>query len=242
LAASVVARPRRVKLAPRQAADAHGLPADAPVDIAQAMSRDEPAPTRERIRAVAAELYVTRGYEGFSFGDIAAAVGTTRANIHHHFGSKSRLVAELVDGFAADATERVHRSWVEADVSFFDRFDLQLEDLRTFYTRFNRRTGDRNVWSPLSRLRLDLQPLGSVAADALGQVSEAFDASIRQAVARAMAAGELRADTPVEEVALILRTTLMSCGPITQDSGSFAEVERLFTALRRTIAAAWVAR
>jgi AcrR family transcriptional regulator len=203
------------------------------------MSRDEPAPTRERIKAVAAELYVKRGYEGFSFADIAQAVGTTRANIHHHFGSKSRLAAELVDRFAADAIARVHRSWVEGDAPFFDRFDLQLEDLRTFYARFNREKGERNVWSPLSRLRLDLQPLGRVAADALGQVSQAFDASFRQAIARAMVAGELRADTPADEVARILRTTLMSCGPITQDSGSFAEVERLFTALRRTIAAAW---
>jgi AcrR family transcriptional regulator len=48
-------------------------------------------PTRERIKAIAEDLYVLRGHDGFSFGDIAEAVGTTRANIHHHFGNKRRL-------------------------------------------------------------------------------------------------------------------------------------------------------
>ena len=201
---------------------------------------DGPAtPTRERIRAVAAELYVTRGYEGFSFGDIAQAVGVTRANIHHHFGSKARLMAELIEGFAGDAAKRVNGHWAEGDVPFFDRFALQLADLRRFYIRFNPNEGDRNVWSPVSRLRLDLQALGREGADALLAVSRAYETSLREAVAQGIARGELRSDTPVADVALILRVTLMSCGPITQDSGSFAEVERVLAALRRTVAAAW---
>ena len=199
-------------------------------------------PTRERIRALAAELYVTRGYEGFSFADIAQAVGVTRANIHHHFGSKARLMAELIEGFAEDATKRVNGYWAEGDVAFFDRFTLQLADLRRFYTRFNPNDGDRNVWSPVSRLRLDLQVLGEEAAQALLRVSRAYDASLREAVQRGIARGELRVDTPVAEVALVLRVTLMSCGPVTQDSGSFAEVERLIAGLQRTVAAAWALR
>lgn len=203
------------------------------------MEQDDKAPTRDRIRAVAAELYVTRGYAGFSFGDVAQAVGVTRANIHHHYGSKSRLMAELIEGFAEDATRRVNGHWAESDVPFFDRFALQLADLRRFYTRFNPAEGDRNVWSPVSRLRLDLQVLGDEAAKALHQVSRAYDASLREAVRQGIDHGELRADTPIGDVALVLRVTLMSCGPVTQDSGSFAEVERLIAALRRTVAAAW---
>ena len=57
------------------------------------MIRSPLPPTRERIRHVAEELYVLNGHDGFSFGDVAAAVGTTRANIHHHFGNKQRLMA-----------------------------------------------------------------------------------------------------------------------------------------------------
>jgi len=46
----------------------------AAVDIAGSMDNAAGAPTRDRIKAVAADLYVVRGYEGFSFGDIAQAV------------------------------------------------------------------------------------------------------------------------------------------------------------------------
>mgnify|MGYP000597276907 CR=1 FL=1 len=45
----------------------------------------------------------------------------------------------------------------------------QVDDLRRFYQRFNPAPGDRNVWSPLSRLRLDMPVLGDAARDALGQ-------------------------------------------------------------------------
>ena len=53
-----------------------------------------PLQTRQRILALAEQLYVLHGHDGFSFGDIAALVDTTRANIHHHFGNKRRLIVE----------------------------------------------------------------------------------------------------------------------------------------------------
>ena len=37
----------------------------------------------------------------------------------------------------------------------------------------------------------------------------------------------------------MLRVTLLSCGPMTQDSGDFGEVERLFGAIERMLRAAW---
>ena len=43
----------------------------------------------------------------------------------------------------------------------------------------------------------------------------------------------------IEDVARVLRVTLMSCAPMTQDSGSFREIERLFATIRRMILAAW---
>src|SRR5579884_3699360 len=96
----------------------------------------EPAitvPTRERIRAVAEDLYVSRGYNGFSFGDMAEAIGTTRANIHHHFGNKQRLMEELAEGFAADAEARIAEHWTRPGLSFEARIAAQREDLRRFY-------------------------------------------------------------------------------------------------------------
>lgn len=195
--------------------------------------------TRERILSVAANLYVVRGHDGFSFGDIAGEIGTTRANIHHHFGNKRQLMAELIERFVTDAEARITHHWTSANTTFSQRLAAQRDDLRRFYDRFNPAQGDRNVWSPLSRLRLDLPVLGDLAARALERVDRVYDSCLRPAIADAVRSGEFAPDTPVADVARILRVMLLSVGPMTQDSGSFREIERLFAAIDRMIVAAW---
>ena len=206
---------------------------------ARAAAKAEPTATRERIRAIAEDLYVLRGHDGFSFGDIADAVGTTRANIHHHFRNKRQLMGELVAKFAADAEARIAAIWTQPQASFGERLAAQRGDLRRFYDRFNGRAGDRHVWSPLSRLRLDLAVLGDLAGEALERVDRAYDRCLRQAVSDAIRAGEFERGTPVDDVARVLRMMLLSCAPMTQDTGSFREIERLFATLERMLAAAW---
>jgi AcrR family transcriptional regulator len=208
-------------------------------DDSQSLSEDASANTRDRIKAVAAELYVLHGHDGFSFGDVARAIGTTRANIHHHFGSKRQLMEELIEDFAANAETRTEGYWTKGDAGFFERLDLQLDDLRRFYERFNKTSGKRNVWSPLSRLRHDLPDLGVVAEDALERVNRKYEDILRHAVTAAIRSGELSADTPTEDLVRILRVTLLACPPMTQDKGSFDEISCLFGALARTISAAW---
>jgi AcrR family transcriptional regulator len=200
---------------------------------------DDTLSTRSRIKEIAAELYVLRGHDGFSFGDIAAAIGTTRANIHHHFGNKRQLMEELIADFAADAETRIKRVWTGGDTGFFDRLAMQLKDLRNFYERFNSETGARNVWSPLSRLRHDLPVLGEPAAHALERVNRVYDESLRRAINKAVEAGELSADTLKDELVHMLRVTLLTSQPMTQDTGSFEEVIRTFAALEAIIRAAW---
>jgi AcrR family transcriptional regulator len=182
---------------------------------------------------------VLRGYDGFSFAHIAETIGTTRANIHHHFGSKSRLMEELIEEFTSDAVTRIERHWAEGEVPFFERLRAQLDDLRRFYNRFNRRKGDRNVWSPLSRLRHDLLILGEPAVAALERANQAYDRCLNQALNRAVASGELSDATPVADLARVLRTLLLSCPSMTQDGGSFAEIEKLFASTEAMISSAW---
>lgn len=201
----------------------------------------EPKETRERIKLVASEHYVLVGNDAFNFGHIAEAVGVTRGNIHHHFGSKRKLVAELVRDLAADAETRIRLHWARPGVKLSERLREQLDDLRRFYKRFHPRPGARNVWSPLARIRLDLPMLDKTAARALERVNAVYDEALRVALAEAIASGELRADTPVDDIARLLRATFLSCPPITQDSGSFDDIERLFAALDRTVIGAWSA-
>ncbi len=196
-------------------------------------------PMRQQILQVAEDFYVLRGYGGFSFAHVSEAVGTTRTNIHHHFGDKQQLMAELVEKFASDAEGRIAHHWTPSTGSFAERMGAQLDDLRDFYNRFNRSPGERNVWSPLSRLRLDLAVLGPMAGNALQRVDRAYDRCLRKAVTDAIDRGELVASTPIDDVSRVLRVTLLSCAPMTQDTGGFSEIEKLFAAMERMIRAAW---
>lgn len=59
--------------------------------------------TAEDILASARSLIVSGGYNGFSYADIADAVGIRKPSIHHHFPSKAQLVTVLVAGYRKEA-------------------------------------------------------------------------------------------------------------------------------------------
>jgi TetR/AcrR family transcriptional repressor of nem operon len=74
--------------------------------ILNAMSqaaRTSPASTTERILDVAERLVQTRGFNGFSYADIAAELRITKASLHYHFATKAELgrtlVARYTDAF-----------------------------------------------------------------------------------------------------------------------------------------------
>lgn len=50
----------------------------------------------EKILDVAEELAQTRGFNGFSYADIAAKLGVTKASLHYHFPSKAELGRALI--------------------------------------------------------------------------------------------------------------------------------------------------
>lgn len=56
--------------------------------------------TKTSILDTAEELILTRGYNGFSYRDIAEVVGIRKASIHHHFATKKVLGATFVDRYA----------------------------------------------------------------------------------------------------------------------------------------------
>lgn len=53
------------------------------------------AGTATRVMDVAEALIQQRGYGGFSFDDVAQAIGIRKPSVHHHFRTKADLVAAL---------------------------------------------------------------------------------------------------------------------------------------------------
>ena len=77
-------------------------------------SQPQPAPseTASQILDVAERLAQTRGFNGFSYADIADELGVTKASLHYHFPSKADLGRSLIEryskGFAAALTGIEH--------------------------------------------------------------------------------------------------------------------------------------
>ncbi len=67
------------------------------------------AGTAERILDVAERLVQTRGFNGFSYADVAAALGITKASLHYHFPGKAELGEALVARYAARFAEALER-------------------------------------------------------------------------------------------------------------------------------------
>src|SRR3954452_7466527 len=57
--------------------------------------------TAERILDVAERLVQLRGFNGFSYADIAADLGITTASLHYHFRGKGELGQALITRYAA---------------------------------------------------------------------------------------------------------------------------------------------
>ncbi len=57
--------------------------------------------TRASLLSEAEILVRGRGYSGFSYADLAEAVGIRKASIHHHFRTKEDLAGALIQAYAA---------------------------------------------------------------------------------------------------------------------------------------------
>ena len=58
-----------------------------------------PATTATKILDVAEHLAQTRGFAGFSYADVAARLGVTKASLHYHFPSKAGLGCALIERY-----------------------------------------------------------------------------------------------------------------------------------------------
>ena len=71
---------------------------------------DSPEPgTRTRILDAAERLVQTRGFNGFSYADVAAELGITKAGLHYHFPGKAELGEALISRYAERFSAELER-------------------------------------------------------------------------------------------------------------------------------------
>src|SRR2546423_15142856 len=83
-----------------------------------AVSRTKSGPsTSERILDIAERLLQTRGFNNFSYADIATELGITTASLHYHFPGKAELGQALITRYAKrfpDALSQIDRNLPDA--------------------------------------------------------------------------------------------------------------------------------
>jgi TetR/AcrR family transcriptional repressor of nem operon len=83
-----------------------------------------PSDTAQRILDIAERLVQTRGFNGFSYADIAEAMKVTKASLHYHFRGKADLGRSLI--------ERYEKNFLAA----LARIDAESKDAREKLRRY----------------------------------------------------------------------------------------------------------
>lgn len=90
--------------------------------------------TSQRILDVAERLVQTRGFNGFSYADVAVALGITKASLHYHFPTKADLGQRLIERYESrflDALGTIDRSGLDARAKLRGYVSIYADVLRS---------------------------------------------------------------------------------------------------------------
>lgn len=199
-----------------------------------AQQPDEKLSMRERIKQVARELFIRHGLGEVSYGDIATQVGTTRANLHYHFGNKAEMIETIFTETFKEVEETYDAIWLTPGRTLDERIRLTQEDSRKRFYEFNKDRRGRVPWSLSARARADDSLLTPELLAGMADMSRRFEANVEHAVQEAIIAGELRADTPARAIVLLITPVWHFGSHLTRFAGLNKLLEH-YTAVRIVI-------
>lgn len=196
---------------------------------------------RDRIKEAATILLTREGYRGFLFRDVAAGLDITRANIHYHFGNKTKLVEEVIHDYMEKSIAGHEKIWMSEGLTLRQRLAALSDFNRGRYKKQNAK-GRGGTFSLIARMRRDKDLLTPKARKEIMDFAGQIDAWVRHAVAQAIRNGELREEAPMDDVVAVIFALTNSAASITEDAGSFEKWEAVCNAAARLIEAAYGAK
>jgi AcrR family transcriptional regulator len=194
-------------------------------------------PMHDSIKDLAKKLLIAHGYHKTTFGVIAKELGITTTNIHYHFGNKNSLVEEVVKEYVAGAIAGQRKIWLDETMSLQEKVQAEVAYNRALYRKYNPGGRTRKPWSLIGRLRLEGDVLTDEARAALAGFTAEIHAAIESAVEHASRTGELKRDTPREDLILLLTHLVDSLSVFAQDAGGFERVEQFMNSFSRVVLA-----
>ena len=194
---------------------------------------------KRAIKRVMTDLLIRHGYRGASIRLAAEALGVTTTNVFYHFGSKEALCDLVIEDYVGEALAGHGLIWRDPDATLDEKLERFLAFNRKRYRRYNGRVDRGRPWSLIGRMRLESDILSTRAQAQLSRFREGLHEHIREAVEIARRRGELEADAPVEEIAVLVVNLANSSSIFTQDAGSFERLEKLVHAIGSLLAKAY---
>jgi TetR/AcrR family transcriptional repressor of nem operon len=183
--------------------------------------------TASQILDVAERLVQSRGFNGFSYADVAAELGITKAALHYHFAGKAELGEALIVRYAArfaDALVAVNAEVTDAPAKLQAYARLYLDVLK----------GRRMCLCGM--LAAEYQTLPKPMQDAVVRFFDDNEIWLGQVLEEGKGAGTLRFDDPSSEVARLLVSGLEGAMLVARPYGDSARFEAAAKQLLATLA------
>ncbi|WP_424811313.1 TetR/AcrR family transcriptional regulator [Roseococcus sp. YIM B11640] len=194
---------------------------------------------RDEIKRVATRLLMLRGYRGVSYGDIAQELEITTTNIHYHFGPKARLVATVMHDYIEQVGGRFRGIWTAPGVRLSTKVESTIAFNREAFTRLNPTGGEGNSWSLITRLSAEGEALDDLMRERIVAFRRDIHASAITGMEQAVAAGELRPDTPCPQLGRLMASCFLYAVHITRDSGGFRGLTQHYATQLDLIERSW---
>lgn len=193
---------------------------------------------RDQIKTLADRLLTLSGYAGMSFGDLTAELGTTRANIHYHFGSKDGLVEEVLEDACKMVTSRYEAIWIDTATTLIQKLQLSMAFNHERYRKYNPKNEGR-IWSVITRLRLDRDRLSPRMVELLDYVTLTNQEVVDRAVQIAVENEELKKNAPLTLIAVQIGSVLQYAPLMTQYPYNFTRLSQTYEGLIQMLSAAY---
>jgi AcrR family transcriptional regulator len=194
---------------------------------------------RDRIKAVATDLFIAHGIRGLTFGLLAERLGVPRPNIHYYFSTKQILAEEVLTDYAAGVVALYDAVWTVTHLSLPAKFEGSLAAIRERYRRFNPPGSEGRSWGLLTRFQQERDALTPAMLETLRKSGTKLEQCGSIAVRQSFDRGELVPDTPQDEVSLLVANAIRFTGALTTKASHFNRVEAHYRAVRNIIGKAY---
>jgi TetR/AcrR family transcriptional regulator, transcriptional repressor for nem operon len=186
------------------------------------------AGTAERALDVAERLVQARGFNGFSYADVAGELQITKASLHYHFPNKAALGRALIDRYAArfnEALTAIARDGGDA-----------LSQLGAYASLYSG-VMEGELMCLCGILAAEYETLPDPMREAVTQFFEDNEVWLDDVLARGQTDGSLQFDGPVRETAQMVLGALEGAMLVARAHGGLEQFQasagRLLGALSR---------